>query len=30
MQALSKFNKGDKTTVKYKRGEEMKEGNVEF
>ncbi|HEX6427565.1 MAG TPA: M20/M25/M40 family metallo-hydrolase, partial [Niastella sp.] len=30
MQALSKFNKGDKTTVKYKRGEELKEGNVEF
>jgi hypothetical protein len=30
MQALSKFNKGDKTTVKYKRGEEMKEGSVEF
>ena len=30
MQALSKFNKGDKTTVKYKRGEEMKEGPVEF
>ncbi|OQP67201.1 hypothetical protein A3860_02235 [Niastella vici] len=30
MQALGKFNKGDKTTVKYKRGEEMKEGNVEF
>jgi aminopeptidase YwaD len=30
MQALSKFNKGEKTTVKYKRGEEMKEGNVEF
>jgi hypothetical protein len=30
MQALSKFNKGDKTKVKFKRGEEMKEGNVEF
>lgn len=30
MQALSKFHKGDKTTVKYKRGEEMKEGPVEF
>jgi aminopeptidase YwaD len=30
MQALSKFNKGDRTTVKYKRGEEMKEGPVEF
>jgi hypothetical protein len=30
MQALGKFNKGDKTTVKYKRGEQMKEGSVEF
>jgi hypothetical protein len=30
MQALGKFNKGDKTTVKYKRGVDMKEGNVEF
>jgi aminopeptidase YwaD len=30
MQALGKFHKGDKTTVKYKRGEEMKEGPVEF
>lgn len=30
MQALSKFSKGDKTTVKYKRGQEMKEGPVEF
>ncbi len=30
MQALGKFHKGDKTTVKYKRGEETKEGNVEF
>jgi aminopeptidase YwaD len=30
MQALGKFHKGDKTTVKYKRGEEMKEGSVEF
>jgi hypothetical protein len=30
MQALGKFHKGDKTTVKYKRGQETKEGNVEF
>lgn len=30
MQALGKFHKGEKTTVKYKRGEETKEGNVEF
>jgi aminopeptidase YwaD len=30
MEALGKFNKGDKTTVKYKRGEAMKEGSVEF
>lgn len=30
MEALSKFSKGDKTTVKYKRGEEVKEGPVEF
>ena len=30
MEALGKFNKGDKTTVKYKRGEAMKEGPVEF
>ena len=30
MQALSKFNKGDKTTVKYKRGEETKQSDVQF
>jgi aminopeptidase YwaD len=30
MQALSKFNKGEKTTVKYKRGEETKVGDVQF
>lgn len=30
MQALGKFHKGDKTTVKFKRGPDMKEGNVEF
>jgi S1-C subfamily serine protease len=30
MQALSKFSKGDKTTVKYKRGSEVKEGDVQF
>jgi Zn-dependent M28 family amino/carboxypeptidase len=30
MQALSKFSKGDKTTVKYKRGEAVKEGDVQF
>lgn len=30
MQALGKFHKGDKTTVKYKRGPDTKEGNVEF
>jgi aminopeptidase YwaD len=30
MQALGKFHKGDKTTVKYKRGADTKEGNVEF
>jgi hypothetical protein len=30
MQALGKFNKGDKTKVKYKRGNELKEGDVEF
>jgi hypothetical protein len=30
MEALGKFHKGDKTMVKYKRGEEMKEGPVEF
>jgi aminopeptidase YwaD len=30
MQALGKFHKGDKTTVKYKRGADTKESNVEF
>jgi len=30
MQALGKFHKGDKTTVKYKRGQDTKEGHVEF
>jgi aminopeptidase YwaD len=30
MEALGKFHKGDKTTVKYKRGEDVKEGSVEF
>ena len=30
MQALGKFNKGDKTKVKYKRGNEVKEGDVQF
>jgi Zn-dependent M28 family amino/carboxypeptidase len=30
MQALGKFKKGDRTTVKYKRGEELKEATVEF
>lgn len=30
MQALSKFKKGDKTTVTYKRGEESFEAEVEF
>ncbi|MCS3798309.1 M20/M25/M40 family metallo-hydrolase [Niastella sp. OAS944] len=30
MQALGRFHKGDKTTVKYKRGPDTKEGNVEF
>lgn len=30
MQALSKFNKGDKTTVKYKRGEETRQSDVQF
>ena len=30
MQALSKFKKGDKTTVNYKRGNDMAEANVEF
>jgi len=30
MQALGKFNKGDKTKVKYKRGAETLEGDVQF
>lgn len=30
MQALNKFKKGDKTKVKYKRGAEMLEADVEF
>lgn len=30
MQALSKFKKGDKTIVKFKRGEQVLEANVEF
>ena len=30
MQALSKFKKGDKTTVNYKRGNDMAEINIEF
>jgi Zn-dependent M28 family amino/carboxypeptidase len=30
MQALSKFKKGDKTMVKYKRGNDLHEANVEF
>jgi C-terminal processing protease CtpA/Prc len=30
MQALNKFNKGDKTRVKYKRGNEMLEAEVQF
>lgn len=30
MQALSKFKKGDKTTVKYKRGEGIAEAEIEF
>jgi len=30
MQALSKFKRGDKAKVKYKRGEETKETEVEF
>ncbi|NJO24868.1 MAG: M28 family peptidase [Bacteroidia bacterium] len=30
MQALGKFKKGDKTKVKYKRGEEMLEAEIEF
>jgi hypothetical protein len=30
MQALNKFKKGDKTTVKYKRGTEVLESAIEF
>ena len=30
MQALGKFNKGDKTKVKFKRGNETLEATVEF
>jgi hypothetical protein len=30
MQALSKFKKGDKAKVKYKRGNDVKEADVEF
>jgi S1-C subfamily serine protease len=30
MQALGKFKKGDKTKVKFKRGNEIKEVEVEF
>ncbi|MGC4035589.1 MAG: M20/M25/M40 family metallo-hydrolase [Chitinophagaceae bacterium] len=30
MQALGKFKKGDKTKVKYKRGNEVKESEVQF
>ena len=30
MQALSKFKKGDKTTVKYKRGEGITEAEIQF
>ena len=30
MQALGKFKKGDHTTVKFKRGNEVLTGNVEF
>jgi aminopeptidase YwaD len=30
MHALGKFNKGDKTKVKYKRGNELKESDVQF
>ena len=30
MQALSKFKKGDKTTVNYKRGNETAQAQVEF
>jgi S1-C subfamily serine protease len=30
MQALNKFNKGDKTKVKFKRGNEVVEAEVQF
>jgi S1-C subfamily serine protease len=30
MEALGKFKKGDKTTVKYRRGDEMIERPVQF
>lgn len=30
MEALNKFNKGDKTKVKYKRGNDILEGDVQF
>jgi aminopeptidase YwaD len=30
MQALNKFSKGDKTKVKFKRGSELKEADLEF
>ena len=30
MQALNKFNKGDKTKVKYKRGAEVLESEIQF
>ena len=30
MQALNKFNKGDKTKVKYKRGNEVVETDIQF
>ena len=30
MQALSKFKKGDKAVVKYKRGNDVKQAEVEF
>ena len=30
MQALGKFNKGDKTKIKFKRGAETKEAPLEF
>jgi aminopeptidase YwaD len=30
MQALNKFNKGDKTKVKYKRGNEVVEADIQF